>query len=180
MGSEVIQNHTNYRQWLGELKARFRQVQLKAAVAVNTALLQFYWDLGADIVARQALADWGSGFLNQLSADLMHEFPEMKGFSASNLKYIRQWHQFWVSTQISQQPVGQIGRQAVAQLMKQPVEQILSIPWGHNLAIIAKCKQHDEAQYYVKNTQTQGWSRSVLVHQIENDLWQPVGRVSVA
>ena len=96
----------------------------------------------ADIVARQAQADWGSGFLNQLNADLMHEFTEMKGFSASNLKYIRQWHQFWVSCQISQQPVGQ--------LTKQPVEQIFSIPWGHNLAIIAKCKQHDEALYYVQ------------------------------
>ena len=130
MSSEMIQNHANYHQWLGELKARFRQVQLKAAVAVNTALLQFYWDLGTDIVARQTQADWGSGFLNQLSADLMHEFPEMKGFSASNLKYIRQWYLFWVSPQFGQQAVGQIA--------KQPVSQILSIPWGHNLAIIAK------------------------------------------
>ena len=176
MSSEMIQSHANYRQWLGELKTRFRQVQLKAAVAVNTALLQFYWDLGADIVVRQAQADWGSGFLNQLSADLMHEFPEMKGFSASNLKYIRQWHLFWVSCQISQQPVGRIGQQAVAQLQKQPDSQIFSIPWGHNLAIIAKCKQHDEALYYVQATQTHGWSRSVLVHQIESGLYQREGK----
>ena len=144
-------------------------MQLKAAVAVNTALLQFYWELGADIVARQAQADWGSGFLNQLSTDLMLEFPEMKGFSASNLKYIRQWYAFYAASPV-------IGQQAVGQIGQQPVSQILTIPWGHNLAIIAKCKQHDEALYYAQATQTYGWSRSVLVHQIESGLWQREGK----
>ncbi len=168
MSSELTQTTADYRAWLGELKARFRQLQLKAAVSVNTALLQFYWDLGADIVTRQTQWDWGSGFLKQLSADLMSEFPEMKGFSASNLKYIRQWHLFWAADAIGQQPVGQ--------LAKQPVSLILSIPWGHNLAIIAKCKQHDEALYYVQATQTHGWSRSVLVHQIESGLYQRKGK----
>ena len=105
MSSEISIQTADYRRWLGELKTRFRQVQLKAAVAVNTALLEFYWDLGADIVRQQAQADWGSGFLKQLSADLMLEFPEMKGFSASNLKYIRQWHLFWREAAIGQQPV---------------------------------------------------------------------------
>ena len=130
MGSEPMASRDEYRQWLVELKGRFRQVQLKAAVAVNTALLQFYWDLGADITTRQQQAAWGSGFLAQLSADLMREFPDVKGFSARNLKYIRQWHGFW-------QPHA-IGQQAVAQIAQQPVSQLLAIPWGHNLAIIAK------------------------------------------
>ena len=169
MSSEIIQSQADYRAWLGELKSRFRQVQLKAAVAVNTALLQFYWELGADIVTRQAQADWGSGFLKQLSADLMHEFPEMKGFSASNLKYIRQWYSFYAA-------LPPIGQQAVGRIGQQPVSQILTIPWGHNLAIIAKCKQHDEALYYAQSTQTCGWSRSVLVHQIESGLWQREGK----
>lgn len=168
MSSEMIQGTADYRLWLGELKARFRQVQLKAAVAVNTALLQFYWELGADIVARQTQADWGSGFLNQLSADLMLDFPEMKGFSKRNLELIRQWHLFWARSAI--------GQQAVAQFAKQPVSQILIIPWGYNLAIIAKCKQHEEALYYVQATQAHGWSRSVLVHQIESGLWQREGK----
>lgn len=168
MSSELTQASANYRAWLGELKARFRQVQLKAAVTVNTALLEFYWDLGTDIVTRQTQSDWGSGFLKQLSADLMLEFPEMKGFSASNLKYIRQWYLFWAADAIGQQPVGRIGQQ--------PVTQIFAIPWGHNLAIISKCKQHDEALYYVQATQTHGWSRSVLVHQIESGLYQREGK----
>ncbi len=97
----------DYRQWLGDLKTRFRQVQLKAAVAVNTAMLQFYWELGADMVVRQTQFAWGSGFLTQLSADLMREFPDVKGFSVRNLKYIRQWHEFWLSTAIGQQAVAQ-------------------------------------------------------------------------
>ena len=150
----------DYREWLGQLKTRFRQVQLKAAVAVNSALLQFYWELGADIVAKQQAFTWGSGFLNQLSADLVRDFPDVKGFSPRNLKYIRQWRLFWQGKAI--------GQQAVAQL--------LSIPWGHNLAIIAKCKQSEEALYYVGAALQYGWSRSVLVHQMESDLWQREGR----
>ena len=165
MSSEITGQKSEYGQWLRELKTRFRQVQLKAAVAVNTAMLQFYWELGADMVVKQKQFAWGSGFLAQLSADLMREFPDVKGFSVRNLKYIRQWHAFWLPTAI--------GQQTVAQLAQQPVSQILSIPWGHNLAILAKCKQLDEALYYAQATQTYGWSRSVLTHQI-------VGRVSAA
>ncbi len=168
MRSEVTVQAAEYRQWLGELKTRFRQVQLKAAVAVNIAILQVYWELGADMVAKQKRFEWGSGFMSQLSVDLMSEFPDIKGFSVRNLKYVRPWHEFWLTAPIGQQPV--------AQLRKQPVWQILSIPWGHNLAILARCKQHAEALYYAQATLTCGWSRSVLVHQIESGLWQREGK----
>ena len=161
MSSDILPQQPEYRAWLGDLKTRYRQVQLKAAVAVNTAMLQFYWELGADMVVKQKQFAWGSGFVSQLSADLMREFPEVRGFSVRNLKYIRQWHEYWVDAA----PIGQ-----------QPVAQILCIPWGHNLAILAKCKQHDEALYYAQATQTYGWSRSVLVHQIESGLWQREGK----
>ncbi|MFN9728146.1 YhcG family protein [Acidovorax sp.] len=151
----------DYRAWLGDLKARFRQVQLKAAVAVNTELLQFYWALGTDIVAKQATQAWGSGFLEKLSQDLMQEFPEMKGFSKRNLELIRQWHRYWTSD---------------AAIAKQAVAQLVSIPWGHNLAIISKCQSQAEALYYVQQTQAHGWSRAVLTHQIESGLWQREGK----
>ncbi len=169
MSSDILPQQPEYRAWLGDLKIRYRQVQLKAAVAVNTAMLQFYWELGADMVVKQKQFAWGSGFVSQLSADLVREFPEVRGFSVRNLKYIRQWHEYWVDA-------APIGQQPVAQLTKQPVAQILCIPWGHNLAILAKCKQHDEALYYAQATQTYGWSRSVLVHQIESGLWQREGK----
>lgn len=145
MSSDMLAVQPDYRAWVLDIKTRFHQVQLKAAVAVNTAMLQFYWELGADMAVKQKSFAWGSGFLSQLSTDLMSEFPDIKGFSVRNLKYIRQWHEFWLVSAIGQQPV--------AQLAQQPVSHILSIPWGHNLAIIAKCKRHDEALYYVHNTQ---------------------------
>jgi len=168
MGSEITPNAAAYRQWLGDLKTRYRQVQLKAAVAVNTAMLQFYWELGADMLAKQRQFAWGSGFVGQLSTDLMREFPGVKGFSVRNLKYVRQWHEFWLPT-----PIGQ---QAVARLAQQADSPLLGIPWGHHLTILSKCKQHDEALYYVHATQTHGWSRSVLTHQIESGLWQREGK----
>jgi predicted nuclease of restriction endonuclease-like (RecB) superfamily len=169
MSSEELTATADYRKWIGELKSRFRAVQLKAAVSVNTELLGFYWELGSEIVLRQAEHAWGSGFIKQLSQDLMREFPEVKGFSARNLELIRQWVRFWEATPIAQQPVSQTGQQAVAQSQN---DSIFAIPWGHNLAIVSKCESHEEAQFYVQATVEHGWSRSILVHQIETDLWR--------
>jgi DUF1016 N-terminal domain len=90
----LLQN-SEYKSWLKDLKKKVLHAQLKAAVKVNTTLLQFYWELGEEIVLRQAQSSWGDGFLKQLSQDLMAEFPDMKGFSERNLKYIRQWILFY-------------------------------------------------------------------------------------
>ncbi|MGI9282919.1 MAG: DUF1016 N-terminal domain-containing protein [Endozoicomonas sp.] len=87
--------NSEYKSWLKTLKQKVLSTQLKAAVQVNSTLLAFYWELGEDIVRRQAHANWGDGFLKQLSKDLMAEFPEIKGFSRRNLELIRQWYQFW-------------------------------------------------------------------------------------
>lgn len=159
--SEAINVTTDYRAWLSDLKTRFRQVQLKAAVAVNTELLQFYWQLGADIINKQATQAWGSGFLTQLSTDLMREFPEVKGFSKRNLEQIRRWYVFW---------------NQVPEIAKQAASQLFVIPWWHNVVIISKCSSHSEALYYVQQTQAHGWSRVVLTHQIESGLWQREGK----
>lgn len=103
----------DYPQWLAQLKTSFWQVQLKAAVAVNVELLQFYWQLGADIAAQQAEQRWGTGFLQRLSQDLMQEFPQVKGFSKRNLEQIRRWHRFWSSDSA-------IAKQAATQLFSTP------------------------------------------------------------
>jgi predicted nuclease of restriction endonuclease-like (RecB) superfamily len=160
MNFNLLQN-SEYKHWLKDLKQKVLQSQLKAVVKVNSTLLEFYWELGEEIVLRQSQARWGDGFLKQLSQDLMAEFPDIKGFSERNLKYIRQWVVFYSSDKA-------IGQQAVAQLTR--------IPWGHNLKIIAKCQSVEEAVYYVQNTQENGWSRSVLTHQIESGLWQREGK----
>jgi len=156
-----LSHNNEYKHWLKDLKQKVFQSQLKAVIQVNSTLLQFYWELGEEILQRQSQASWGDGFLKQLSQDLMAEFPDIKGFSERNLKYIRQWVVFYSNDK-------EIGQQPVAQLTK--------IPWGHNLKIISKCQSIEEAVYYVQNTLDNGWSRSVLTHQIESGLWQRDGK----
>jgi predicted nuclease of restriction endonuclease-like (RecB) superfamily len=172
----------DYSVWLKELKNKVRLVQIKAAVKVNSELLQFYWELGADIVEKQATAKWGDGFLKQLSIDLSSEFPDMRGFSLSNLKYIKQWYLFYSQKiEKSQQAVGQISSQALLHsekpIAQQAVSQITQIPWGHNIAIISKCKNLDEAIFYIQKTIQNNWSRSVLTHHIESELFKREGKV---
>lgn len=132
MGSKPLQQNSEYKVWIVDLKSRLRAVQLKAAVSVNSALLEFYWELGADIVEKQKNSAWGSGFLQQLSQDLRAEFPDMKGFSKRNLERIRRWHLFYSGTD------------AIA---TQPVSQLSQIPWGHNIVIVSMSHQlPDEIQ----------------------------------
>ncbi len=156
-----INTNEAYKKWLASLKQQFRQAQVKASVQVNQVLLQYYWQLGEQIFERQQQSQWGSSFLNQLSQDLMMEFPEVKGFSKRNLALIRQWYLYWKDE---------------AEIVQQLVAQLASIPWGHNAQIISKCPNKQEAQYYVRQTLENGWSRSVLVHQIESGLYQREGR----
>ncbi|MBF0122887.1 MAG: DUF1016 family protein [Candidatus Omnitrophica bacterium] len=150
-----------YKNWLADIKERVRSAQIKAALSVNTELLKLYLGIGADIVARQKNAKWGDGLLLQLSKDLMGEFPDMKGFSERNLKYIRQWYLFFGNGRA-------IGQQVVAQITR--------IPWGHNIAIISRCRHVQDALFYVQKTSVHNWSRSVLVHQMESGLHKREGR----
>jgi predicted nuclease of restriction endonuclease-like (RecB) superfamily len=167
-----------YVEWLSEIKLKIRKAQIKAALSVNAELLSFYWELGEDIMIKQKAAKWGSKLIPQLSRDLMDEFPQMKGFSRSNLMYVKKWYMFYkLQNEIVQQPVGQLEKQAVSKMpgnniVQQIVAKIINIPWGHNIAIITKCKDVKEAIYYVENTMVHNWSRSVLSHQIESGLYQ--------
>jgi predicted nuclease of restriction endonuclease-like (RecB) superfamily len=173
-----------YKDWLIELKQKVRTAQLKAAVAVNTELIMLYWELGKMITEKQTA--WGSKFLEQLSQDLRTEFPDMQGFSERNLKYCRQFYQFYVPS-IEQQLVAQL-KQAnqtndttqivspenfITVFRQQPVAQI---PWGHNILIFSKSKRADEAEFYAGQTLQNGWSRNILSHQINANLFQRQGK----
>lgn len=157
-----MNKHTdnNYKEWLKDLEQRVLQVQIKAAVSVNSELLRFHWSLGEDIINKQKNSNWGDGFLKQLSGDLSSEFPDMKGFSLRNIQYIKKWYSFYNQDK-------SITQQAFAQL--------INIPWGHNLRIIDKCKNTKEALYYINNTLENSWSRDVLLHQIESGLYKREG-----
>lgn len=169
MTEKLIKND-EYRSFIQEVKQRIQSAQIKAAISVNQALLQLYWDLAEQIVLKQETTSWGDHFLEELSRDLKAEFPEMKGFSKRNLELMRQWYRFWSSEDvITQQPATQLSKLPV-------VEQIFQIPWWHNIVIISKIKTIDEAWFYVQRAITNNWSRSVLTHQIESGLYQREGQ----
>jgi predicted nuclease of restriction endonuclease-like (RecB) superfamily len=165
-----------YVNWLTTLKSRVQRAQLKAAVSVNQELLQFYWELGGEIIGKQKDTTWGSGFLKRLSHDLMAEFPAMKGFSESNLRFIKRWVLFYtpgISNSVTACDRNSGG--AEIQDERSGHQQIIQIPWGHNRVIITKCSEAREALYYVNQVIKHGWSRSVLTHQIEGQLWKREG-----
>lgn len=166
-----------YRNWLTEIKQLIRKAQIKAAVQVNTALLTFYWELGAEIVECQKSAKWGSGFLQQLSADLMAEFPDMKGFSYRNIRAVRQWYLFYTegATNLAT-TCGQIAQRDNHKKWPPVAARLVQVPWGHNRIIISKCKDVIEAFYYVNKTIENNWSRNVLAHQIESGLYYREGK----
>ena len=94
---------SQYIEWLKELKQRYVNTQAKAAVQVNSSMLSFYWSLGKDIMRMKAESTWGNGFFNQLSMDLRHQFKVDKGFSVTNIKYIKQWIEFYVEDALIRQ-----------------------------------------------------------------------------
>lgn len=167
--NENLSVHTNdkeYKKFLVELKEKVKNSQLKAAVKVNYELLNLYWELGKKITEKQKEYSWGDSFISNLSNDLKKEFPDMKGFSVQNLKNIRYWYLFYAEYLIGLQPVSQL---------KKIENKIKSIPWGHNQRIMYKCKSVREAIFYVEKTIENGWSRTILEHQIDSKLYERLG-----
>lgn len=120
-----------YVEWLAELKSRYKQSQVKAAVRVNSTLLEYYWSLGRDIVRQEAESRWGSGFFNQLSLDMKAMFPNETGFSVTNLKYMKRWYVFYTKdVTIRQRPVDEI----------EMPSQFGLIPWGQHIDIFTRCE----------------------------------------
>jgi predicted nuclease of restriction endonuclease-like (RecB) superfamily len=137
-----------YARWLDELKSRIHTAQQRAALAVNRELVLLYWQIGRDILQRQAAQGWGSKVIERLAHDLRVAFPGMKGFSRANLMYMRAFAEAWPDAEIVQQAVGQL-------------------PWGHNLVLLTKLKAQDMRLTYAQAAIEHGWSRNVLNIHIE-------------
>ena len=199
---DIMTADENYVQWMADIKQRFRQSQLKAAVRVNTAMLEFYWSMGRDIVELRAESKWGNGFFDQLSLDLRSAFPNETGFSVTNLKYMKRWYAFYnervtirhqngdelgatLGYNTSIKPDVLIRQQAADEFdaanNQQPIDQLKMpeifgrIPWFHHVQIISKCKALDEAQFYIHRVVEEGWSRSKLEDQIVANLYGSQG-----
>jgi predicted nuclease of restriction endonuclease-like (RecB) superfamily len=204
--SKALSKKKVYSDLLLKIKQQVRSLQAKAAIAVNTSLIQLYWNLGKMIAENQELFIGRNNYVTQLSKDLQVEFPEITGFSLRNLFYIRKFYQFYASNSVQQlvrlneidekdnsmQQVVALKeieadsvsvQQAVAlnndSLIQQPVgliSTINSVPWGHHVQILNKVKDVTEATFYLQQTIEYNWSRAILTLQIEQDLFKRQGK----
>ena len=147
----------DYATWLMELKTRIHSAQQRATLAVNRELVLLYWQIGRDILDRQGREGWGTKVIERLAQDLRNAFPEMKGFSPRNLKYMRTFAEAW--------PDGEFVQEVLALL-----------PWYHQLALLDKLKSTDERRWYAAKAIEHNWSRNVLVIQIETRLLERQGQ----
>jgi predicted nuclease of restriction endonuclease-like (RecB) superfamily len=147
----------SYAQFLADLKSRIRAAQVRASLSVNRELILLYWHMGRDILERQDRERWGSKVINRLATDLKRAFPEMKGFSPRNLKYMKRFAEVWAEEEFVQQVAAQL-------------------PWFHNCVLLDKLCERAERTWYARAAIQYGWSRSVLVHQIESGLHRRQGK----
>jgi predicted nuclease of restriction endonuclease-like (RecB) superfamily len=150
---------TGYAEFLSDLKGQIRAAQVRAALAVNSELVLLYWHIGRGILERQEREGWGAKVIDRLSVDLRHEFPEMKGFSSRNLKYMRAFAQAWPDEAFVQQVAAQI-------------------PWFHNCILLDKLEDPDTRAWYAQAAIQQGWSRNVLALQIDSALHRRQGQAT--
>ena len=148
---------SGYLEALEDIKARVRAARIRASLSVNRELIILYWEIGHLILQRQQTEGWGTKVIDRLSVDLNREFPDQKGFSARNLKYMRKFAECYPEKEIVQQPAAQI-------------------PWFHNCAILDKVQDAVQREWYTRATIEYGWSRAVLVHQIDSDLYTRQGK----
>lgn len=177
MGGKVIIDK-EYKNWISELSQKYRNSQIKAAVAVNTEMLRFYWELGRGIVARQNENKYGSGFFEQLSRDLKEAIPDAKGFSVKSLYYIRRFYLMY--SKIFPQFEGKSDNQDthLKDAIFPQLEGILfQVPWMHHKLLIDKYFDEPKtALFYIRETIKNGWSRNVLDHMIDMNLHQRQGK----
>jgi len=146
-----------YTDWLADIKSRVSAARQRAVLAANAELMRLYWQIGRDILERQASQGWGSKVIDRLASDLCEAFPEMKGFSRANLMYMRAFAEAWSETEIVQQAVGQL-------------------PWGQNVLLLTRLKDPALRLHYAQQASNDGWSRTTLELQIKNRLHERQGQ----
>lgn len=162
--SEVI----NYTEVITRLKNEIETARLNAALTVNKQMLVLYWRIGQIILEQQDREGWGAKVIDRLSADLKKAYPDMKGFSSRNLKYMRAFAAAY--------PL--FVQEALAQRAGDPIVQVplAQITWYHHITLLDKVTDEKERQFYINKTAENGWSRNVMVHQMMSRLYERQGR----
>jgi len=175
----------DYIHWVKELSSRYRKSQIKAAVKVNSEMLRYYWELGRDIVTKQAENKYGSNFYGTLSTDLKKAIPNAEGLSPSNIRYSKRFFQLYSPVLENLQQVAEKLKrenlQQVAEKSQSPLERLestlFSVPWGHHMLLIDKCSDAPQkALFFARQTVENGWSRSSLLNALSSDLYERQGK----
>ena len=150
---DLIFHQTEYINFVQELKAKVQSAQIRASFAVNRELISLYWAIGRDIFQKQQQFGWGKSIVEKISSELQAQLPGIKGFSIQNMWHMRAFYLAWRQEKKLPQVVGEI-------------------PWGHNIVLFEKIKDPSERSWYAGQIVENGWSRAVLVHQIESHLYE--------
>jgi predicted nuclease of restriction endonuclease-like (RecB) superfamily len=153
----IPHNNQAYRNFLQDIKYKIQQAQTRAVFVVNTHLINLYWSIGKEILARQNAQKWGTKVVQRLSEDLKNAFPDLKGFSRRNLMYMRQFAENYPDFEFVQAPLAQMS-------------------WYHNIALLEKCNDHNQRLWYAQKTLENGWSRNIMVMHIESNLYERQGK----
>lgn len=197
--SHDIHIDDNYASWIAQISHRYRMAQVKATIRVNAEKLLFNWQLGRDLVVKKAEERWGTGVVEQLSLDLQREFPGEKGFSTSNLWYMKKWYLFYASLLTDkklQQLVGELQEsvnKASIKLQRHIGEldsdgkrytnevqfplPFALVPWGQHIEIITRCSSVEEAIFYIHQVFENGLSRNALINSIKANLYAHKGKL---
>lgn len=187
-----------YAEWIAEVKHRYRSAQVKAAVKVNGEKLLFNWQMGRDLVQKKAEERWGAGVVEQVSLDLKREFPKEDGFSARNLRYMKQWYLYYTTeAQKLQRPVAEImcetGIEVKTEKLQRPVAEFSEggsrhdisefplpfalVPWGQHIEIMSRSESIDEALFYIQQVIEKGLSRPALINCFKASLFKHYGKI---
>lgn len=171
------QPDSNYRNILQSLKEKIRQARLKATLAVNQELLKVYWEIGNTILQQQQQEGWGTKVIDRFITDLKTAFPDMKGLSPRNVKYMRAFAEAYPTFPIVQRSVAQLqsNENQYTTIVQRSVAQL---PWGHNCTLLDKLDTIEERLFYAQKEITYGWTRDLLVQQIENELYKRQGALT--
>ncbi len=153
----TLYNDQEYKNFLLTIKDQIQQAQVKTVLVVNAQLIALYWSIGNEILIRQKAQKWGSKVVEQLSKDLKSAFPDLKGFSRRNLMYMRQFAENYPDFEFVQAPLAQMS-------------------WYHNIALLEKCNNDKERLWYAQKALENGWSRNVMVMQMESGLYARQGK----
>ena len=198
VSSHDVKLDAEYAEWIAEVKHRYRSAQVKAAVKVNAEKLLWNWQMGRDLVQKKAEERWGAGVVEQVSLDLQKEFPGEKGFSATNLWYMKKWYLYYTTDEATQK-LEQVVREVYSSQNKKDIilhqlggeirERKLHqsggefplpfalVPWKHHVEIITKCETIEKALFYIGKTIELGLSRDALINCINAKLYESQGKI---